>query len=63
MTAHVRIEPPRQAEIGFREFVTLIAALMAMTAASIDSMLPALPAIGASLGVVDANSRQWVVSC
>ena len=32
--------------LGFREFVALIAALMALTALGIDSMLPALPAIG-----------------
>jgi MFS transporter, DHA1 family, multidrug resistance protein len=48
--------------LGFREFVTLIAALMAMTALSIDAMLPALPAIGAELGVTTANDRQWVIS-
>lgn len=48
--------------LGFREFVTLIAALMAMTALSIDAMLPALPAIGADLGVGNANDRQWVIS-
>ncbi len=47
---------------GFAEFVTLIAALMAMTALAIDSMLPALPAIGADLGVESANDRQWVIS-
>lgn len=48
--------------LGFREFVTLIAALMAMTALSIDAMLPALPAIGRDLGVGTANDRQWVIS-
>ena len=34
--------PPRPA-LRFAEFVTLIAALMALTALSIDVMLPALP--------------------
>jgi DHA1 family bicyclomycin/chloramphenicol resistance-like MFS transporter len=48
--------------IGFREFVALVAALMAMTALSIDSMLPALPAIGHSLHVANPNDRQWVIS-
>ncbi|NJC34655.1 DHA1 family bicyclomycin/chloramphenicol resistance-like MFS transporter [Sphingomonas jejuensis] len=48
--------------IGFTEFVALIAALMAMTALSIDSMLPALPAIGESLQVVADNDRQWVIA-
>ena len=49
-------------ELGIREFVGLMAALMAMTALSIDAMLPALPAIGANLGVDAANDRQWVIS-
>lgn len=53
--------PPRP-ELGFREFVTLIAALMAMTALSIDVMLPALPAIGESLDIAHPNDRQWVIS-
>lgn len=53
---------PARPELGFREFVTLIAALMAMTALSIDTMLPALPAIGHSLHVAQANDRQWVIT-
>jgi DHA1 family bicyclomycin/chloramphenicol resistance-like MFS transporter len=53
---------PAAHEIGFREFVALIAALMAMTALQIDTMLPALPAIGESLHVANANDRQWVIS-
>ena len=40
----------------------MMAALMAMTALSIDAMLPALPAIGADLAVRAANDRQWVIS-
>ncbi len=48
--------------IGFVEFVALIAALMALTALGIDSMLPALPAIGASLDVVLPNNRQYVIT-
>lgn len=46
----------------FGEFVTMIAALMAMTALAIDSMLPALPDIGASFGVENDNDRQWVIA-
>lgn len=45
----------------FGEFVALVAACMAMTALSIDSMLPSLPAIGAGLGVANPNHRQWVI--
>ena len=48
--------------MGFGHFVALIAALMAVNALAIDSMLPALPAIGQSLGVDDENRRQWIVT-
>ena len=47
---------------GFPEFVALIAMMMALNALAIDSMLPALPAIGEALAVVNENSRQWVVT-
>ncbi len=52
----------RGAPIGFVEFVALVASLMSLTALGIDSMLPALPAIGDSLGVASENSRQFVVT-
>ncbi|WP_331709258.1 MULTISPECIES: multidrug effflux MFS transporter [unclassified Sphingomonas] len=48
--------------IPMREFVALSAALMALTALGIDSMLPALPAIGDSLGVANPNDRQFVIT-
>ena len=47
---------------GRTEFVVLIAALMASNALAIDAMLPALPAIGAALDVVDDNRRQLVIT-
>jgi DHA1 family bicyclomycin/chloramphenicol resistance-like MFS transporter len=47
---------------GFREFVALMAALMASNALAIDSMLPALPAIGDALGVGEENRRQLVIT-
>jgi DHA1 family bicyclomycin/chloramphenicol resistance-like MFS transporter len=47
---------------GRREFVLLIAALMASNALGIDGMLPALPAIGETLGVHDENKRQLVIT-
>jgi DHA1 family bicyclomycin/chloramphenicol resistance-like MFS transporter len=47
---------------GMREFIALMAALMASNALAIDSMLPALPAIGDSLGVEDENRRQLVIA-
>lgn len=52
----------RGAPIGFVEFVALVASLMSLTALGIDSMLPALPAIGETLGVASANARQFVVT-
>jgi len=56
--------PPAEsnAPLGFAEFVSLVAALMALTALGIDAMLPALPAIGVALGVVQENDRQLVIS-
>lgn len=47
---------------GRREFVLLIAALMASNAFGIDAMLPALPAIGEALDVADENRRQLVIT-
>ena len=47
---------------GFPEFVALIAMMMALNALAIDAMLPALPAIGDALGVVEENSRQWIIT-
>jgi len=43
------VTPPKRAAIGFGEFVALMATLTALAAMSIDTVLPALPAIGASL--------------
>lgn len=49
-------------KLGFKEFVTLIAALMAVNALSIDPMLPALPAIGETLHIANGNDRQWIIT-
>jgi len=48
--------------MGLREFVALIAALMAMIAIGVDSMLPALPAIGRSFRLANENEAQFVIS-
>ncbi|WP_103095081.1 multidrug effflux MFS transporter [Novosphingobium guangzhouense] len=45
-----------------REFVTFIAALMAVNALGVDLMLPALADIGRDLTISDANHRQWIVT-
>jgi len=44
------------------EFVALMASIMALNALAIDSMLPAFPAIGASLHVTNPNSLQYMIS-
>jgi len=49
-------------ELSFAEFVALIALMMAVTALSIDIMLPALPEIGKALGVGSENERQFIIS-
>ncbi|MEQ1718462.1 MAG: multidrug effflux MFS transporter [Hyphomicrobium sp.] len=54
-------QTPSRLRISFVEFVGLTAALMALTALSIDIMLPALPAIGTALGVESDNDRQKVI--
>jgi DHA1 family bicyclomycin/chloramphenicol resistance-like MFS transporter len=46
---------------GRRETVLLLAGLMALNAFAIDAMIPALPAIGADLGVAEENRRQLVI--
>ena len=46
---------------GTREMVAMLAGLMALNAFAIDAMIPALPQIGADLGVGDENRRQLVV--
>ena len=56
------ITPTEAPPLGTREFIALVASLMAMTALGIDSMLPALGAIVGDLGVADANDQQWVIA-
>jgi DHA1 family bicyclomycin/chloramphenicol resistance-like MFS transporter len=46
---------------GAREMTVMLAALMGLNSFAIDAMIPALPAIGRSLHVVNENSRQLVV--
>jgi DHA1 family bicyclomycin/chloramphenicol resistance-like MFS transporter len=53
---------PTSRAIGLGEFVGLMATLTALVAMSIDMVLPALPAIGATLGVERANDNQLIVS-
>jgi DHA1 family bicyclomycin/chloramphenicol resistance-like MFS transporter len=50
------------AKLRFGEFVVLMALMTSLVALSIDAMLPALPQIGADLGVQRSNDNQLVVS-
>jgi MFS transporter, DHA1 family, multidrug resistance protein len=61
MAPHVA-QPGPHAGMGFREFVGICASMMAMVALAIDTMLPALPAIGHSLDIADENRRQLIVT-
>ncbi|MEY4502413.1 MAG: hypothetical protein RIS52_2303 [Pseudomonadota bacterium] len=56
--------PPSEPQSGPGrvEFVLLISAIMMMAALSIDSMLPALPIIGAALRVMDPADQPLVIS-
>lgn len=55
-------EAPGLPVLSKAQFVALMAMLMAINALSIDIMLPGLQEIGASLGVVDENHRQYVIT-
>ena len=59
---HRAVPQTAQFPLSSLEFVALMAALMALTALSVDVMLPALPRIGNSLGIANGNDRQLVVS-
>ena len=50
------------ADLSRKEFVAIVAALMAIEALAIDIMLPALPDIGAAFQVVDPNDRSLVLT-
>ncbi|MGN6286228.1 MAG: multidrug effflux MFS transporter [Afipia sp.] len=46
----------------FPEFVVIVAAIMALNPMAMDLMLPALPDVGATFGITDANHLQLVLS-
>ena len=48
--------------MGFPEFVVVIASIMALNPLAMDMMLPALPDIGQSFHVANANNLQLVLS-
>jgi DHA1 family bicyclomycin/chloramphenicol resistance-like MFS transporter len=60
MNGWVKSQAP--ARPPFREFIALMALLTSLVALSIDTLLPALPAIGQSFGIQDTNQNQWVIT-
>ena len=55
--------PAQRLSIPFAEFVGLIALMMALTALSIDIMLPALPQISGQFQLPHVNDRQLIITC
>jgi MFS transporter, DHA1 family, multidrug resistance protein len=55
-------QPSPNAAFGERELVVMIALLMALNALAIDTMLPAFPAMAASMGIAGSNAIQYVIS-
>ena len=53
--------PTPASRLGEREFIALMALIMALQALCIDAMLPALGEIAAEMGETDPNRRQLVV--
>lgn len=56
------VSVPAARALPFPEFVAMMACLMALTAFSVDIMLPALPRIHADYALTGANQQQLVVS-
>ena len=59
---HDRHLAPAAFQLGQREFVAMMASLMALNALAIDTMLPAFPVIRDALGIADANAVQFIIS-
>ncbi|CDO40322.1 Bcr/CflA family drug resistance efflux transporter [Bartonella henselae] len=51
-----------QKKIGYKEFVILIGALMAINSIAVDIMLPAMPNILNSLHVINENDQHYIIS-
>lgn len=62
LPSHAATGPSPHPGLSFAQFVGVVAAMMACNALAIDSMLPALPQIGQTLGIGIANDRQWIIT-
>jgi MFS transporter, DHA1 family, multidrug resistance protein len=58
----MRSPPSPTHTLGDKEFVAMMAILMALNALAIDTMLPAFPAMAAGLGIAGSNSIQYVIT-
>lgn len=61
MSSFVQPGPRASGEPSIREFIGLVAALMALTALGIDFLLPAFPGIASEYAVEDGNRLQMLV--
>ncbi|GJM40668.1 MAG: MFS transporter [Ardenticatenaceae bacterium] len=62
MSTSINVASKEKNNPSFYEFVIIVSLMMALTALSIDAMLPALAQIGADLQVQAANDRQLIIS-
>ncbi|WP_157015413.1 multidrug effflux MFS transporter [Mesorhizobium xinjiangense] len=62
MDQRAALAPTAPLAIARWEFIAITAAMMALNALAIDIMLPGLQQLGASLGVEDENTRQYVIT-
>lgn len=62
MTAAASTHPSPHPGMGTKQFIALIAALMAVNALAVDSMLPALPVMASKMGLTLANQQQWIIT-
>jgi DHA1 family bicyclomycin/chloramphenicol resistance-like MFS transporter len=58
---HFATHAPPDDTMSRSEFIILVAAMMALTALSVDVMLPALPQIAEAVGFSNANDQQTVI--
>lgn len=56
------IPTPRKKSTSQTEFIIILSMMMALTALSIDTMLPALGSISSELGINKPNDRQLIIS-
>ena len=61
MSTEAPVEQASKVPVPVREFVAMMAALMALNALAIDAMLPALDRMAETLHILNDNDRQLVI--